>query len=214
MCSSAHQICDMWVGSTQGSVSERQAGSERARKIERERDTALSRLAWHNQFDTLHKVRTLDYCDWLLIKHLFWLASFGHSSYFSSSSSIGCWTLAQHAVRHVRHMPQPDAWGADEGREGREDGFKELRWVREKCHFVTWGREQGSRACSQSGQLLDFPKHQTAYSLIKCAIAMPCADSATGKGAREFSPFSLELGYLLYFWHTVRPAIQVVSGYD
>lgn len=44
------------------------------------------------------------------------------------------------------------------------------------------GREQGmqgrGRPCS--GQLLDFPKHQTDYSLIKCAIGVLCAGRAGG----------------------------------
>lgn len=42
---------------------ERETGWKRESEKESERDTALSCLAWHNQFDTLHKVRTLDYCD-------------------------------------------------------------------------------------------------------------------------------------------------------
>lgn len=73
------------------------------------------------------------------------------------------------------------------------------------------------------GQLLDFPKHQTDYSLIKCAIAVLCVRGQHGGGVKDqghFPHFQTGLP-LLYFWHTagsdrVRPAPEAsfASGYN
>lgn len=149
---------------------------ERKGKIKRGRepqaeDAVLSRLAmheyssrtFHNQFNSMQTqththtctwmclcifLCVLNYCDWLLIKHLFWLASFRHRLL------VGCWTLTLHAargggdatVRHVRHMPQNEA----RGKEGIGKGERVQRvalsaWKMSFCHMGNGlaGTQQG-----------------------------------------------------------------------
>lgn len=66
------------------------------------------------------------------------------------------------------------------------------------------------------GQLLDFPKHQTDYSLIKCAIAVLCVrgqHGGGGEGPGALSPFpngATSLVFLAHGWQ--RPRAPCARG--
>lgn len=248
MCSSAHQICDMWECNAQERGSERyreaRKDKERERSSGRRRSAVSSGHAWIHFAHLPQSVRfyantdthtyTSCVCVWVfscaystIVTDYLLSTCFG-SHHLGTASSLGvelwrCTQLAAAAaaaatVRHVRHMPQNEA----SGKEGNGAGKRVQRvalsaWKMSFCHMgnVLAGTEQGRERAKREvvpwwGQLLDFPKHQTDYSLIKCAIAVLCCacEGSTGGGEPgAFSPFpnvATSLVFLAHGWQRPR----------
>lgn len=220
-------------------VKEREGKIKSGREAQAE-DAALSRLAMHefisrtchNQFDSMRTqahVHTYVYvcvcvfsCAYSTIVTDYLLSTCFGSHHLGTASSLGvelwrCTQLAATRGDSATCATHASQWSS--GREGNREGEWVQRvalsaWKMSFCHMVNalagTGQGEGWEVLPWLGQLLDFPKHQTDYSLIKCAIAVLCCacEGSTGvRGPGALSPIpngATSLVFLAHGWQRPR----------
>lgn len=191
MCSSAHQICDMWDCNAQerGSERYREEGKdkERERTSGRRRSAVSSGHAWiqfaylpqsvqfYANTDThthVHECVCVFSCAYSTIVTDYLLSTCFGSHHLGTASSLGVelWRCTQLAAAATRQCDMCDTClkMRQEGKRasGRVNGFKELRWVREKCHSVTWGTVWRGHNKEESGR-------SARCALVRAAARLP-----------------------------------------